>query len=53
VIDKLPEGVTMNANYFTENILRPLKKKYSRMEGRRMEGNLSWIRTTFPFTIVG
>jgi hypothetical protein len=41
VIDKLPGGVTMNANYFTENILGPIEEKYSQMEGRRMEGDLS------------
>jgi hypothetical protein len=27
VIDKLPDGVTMNANYFTENILGPHEEK--------------------------
>jgi hypothetical protein len=53
VIDKLPDGVTMNANYFTENILGPLEEKYSRMEGPCIEGDLSRIWITLPFTIVG
>jgi hypothetical protein len=51
-IDKLPDGVTMNAKYFPENILGPLEEKYSRMEGWRMEGALSCIWTTLPFTVV-
>jgi hypothetical protein len=40
VIDRLLDGVTMKANYFTENILARLEEKYSRMEGRRMERDL-------------
>jgi hypothetical protein len=51
VIDKLPDGVTMNANYFTENILGSLEEKCSRMEGQGMEYDLSCIWTTLPFTI--
>jgi hypothetical protein len=27
VINKLPNGATMNANYFTENILGPIEEK--------------------------
>jgi hypothetical protein len=53
VLDKLPDGVTMNSNYFTENTFGPLEEKYSRMKGQRMEGDLSCVWTTLPFTIVG
>jgi hypothetical protein len=27
VIDKFPDGVTMNASYFNENIMGPLEEK--------------------------
>jgi hypothetical protein len=27
VIDKLPDGITMNANYFVENIMGPFEEK--------------------------
>jgi hypothetical protein len=53
VIDKLPDGVTMNANYYTENTPGTLEEKHSRMEERRMEGDLSCRWTTLPFRIVG
>jgi hypothetical protein len=33
VIDKLPDGVTMNANSFTENIMRRLKKNIPGWKG--------------------
>jgi hypothetical protein len=53
VIDKLLDDVTMNANYFTKNILALLKKNYSPIEGWRMEGDLSCTWTMLPFTIMG
>jgi hypothetical protein len=53
VINKLPDSATTNANYFPKNIPGAPEEKYSRMEGRRMEGDLSCIWTTFPFTIMG
>jgi hypothetical protein len=37
MIDKLPDGVTMNANYFTENILGPLEEKIF-PDGRAVHG---------------
>jgi hypothetical protein len=37
VIDKFPDGVAMNANYFTENILCPLEEKIF-PEGRATHG---------------
>jgi hypothetical protein len=39
LIDKLPDGVVMNANYFAENILGPLEQKIfkdGRAHGRRL-----------------
>jgi hypothetical protein len=53
VIDKLPDSVTMNAIYFTENIMGPLEGKIF-SDGRVAHGgDLSCIWTTLPFTTVG
>jgi hypothetical protein len=53
VIHKLPDGVTMYANYFPENIMGSLEEKIFPGGRVRMEDDLSCIWTTLPFTIVG